>query len=189
MGMIVNSLGYFMPSIYLPLFARSIGLSQEIGTLLVALVNGAAVFSTISIGMLIDRFHVTDIILPISLCAALSVFIFWGFATTLPWLIAFSTLYGFFAGGFVSTIAGVIKVVKQQDETADVGTLLGLLSAGRGLGAVLSGPFSDVLLGGKGVLATSHMGYGSAYEGLIIFTGATAATGSIGFLGKRLGWM
>lgn len=188
-GLIVESLGYFIPSIYLPTFARSLGLSRSIGTLLVALVNAAAVFSTITMGMLIDRFHVTTVILLSTVGAVISVFLFWGLSTALPLLCIFSILYGFFAGGFVSTNAGVIKVVKQHDESADVGTLIGLLSAGRGIGAVLSGPLSEALVNEMPWQDRAILGYRSGYGRLIVFTGVTAAVGGISFLGKRLGWM
>ena len=188
-GLIIESLGYFIPSIYLPTFARSVGLSTSTGTLLVALINGAAVFSTIIMGMLIDRFHVTTVILLSTVGAAISIFLFWGLSTALPLLCIFSVLYGFFAGGFVSTNAGIIKLVKQRDESADVGMLIGLLSAGRGIGAVLSGPLSEALLNERPWQGKAGLGYGSGYGGLIVFTGVTAVLGSVSFLGKRLGWM
>jgi MFS family permease len=104
-------------------------------------------------------------------------------------LVVFSVLYGFFAGGFVSTNAGVIKVVKTLDENTDAGSLIGLLSAGRGIGAMVSGPLSGALLRAKPWHGMAGLGYDSAYGGLFVFTGITAAMGGVSFLGKRLGWM
>jgi cyanate permease len=188
-GLIMESLGYFIPSIYLPTFARSLGLSSSMGTLLVALVNAASVLSTILMGMLIDRFDVTTVILLSTVGTVLSVFLFWGFSDALPLLIVFSVLYGFFAGGFVSTNAGVIKAIKALDETTDVGILIACLSAGRGIGAVVSGPLSEALLNAKPWQGKASFGYGSGYGGLIVFTGSSAALGAASFLGKHLGWM
>jgi hypothetical protein len=54
--------------------------------------------------------------------------------------------YDFFAGGFVSTFAGILKAIKRRDESTDVRTLIGLLSARRGIGAVVSGLLSEALL-------------------------------------------
>jgi MFS family permease len=187
-GFVIESLGYFLPPIYLPTFARSLGLSPSIGTLLVALINASAVFSTITMGFLIDRLHVTTVIMLSTVGAAISVFLFWGLSTALPLLAVFSILYGFFAGGLVSCIAGVIKVVKLRDESADVGTLIGLLSAGRGVGAVVSGPLSELLLKG-GDWGGAGEAYGSGFGGLIVFTGVTATVGGISFIGRRLGWV
>ena len=42
----------------------------------------------------------------------------------------------------MSTVGGIVKVVKSRDESVDVGALLGLLSAARGIGAVASGPMT-----------------------------------------------
>jgi len=186
---IVKSLGYFLPSIYLPTFARSLGLSPAIGSLLIALLNGSAVFATIIMGMLCDRFHVTTVILLSTIGATISVFVFWGLSTALPLLCVFAVLYGFFAGGFVSTNAGVIKMVKRHDQSADVGMLLGVIRAGRGIGSVLSGPLSEELLRGRSWKGKAGLGYGSGYGSLIVFTGVTAAVGGLSFLGKRLGWI
>jgi MFS family permease len=188
-GLIIESLGYFLPSIYLPTFARSLGFSPAIGSLLVALLNNTAIFATITMGMLCDRFHVTTVILLSTVGATISVFLFWGLSTALPLLIAFSILYGFFAGGFVSTNAGVIKMVKRQDQSADVGIMIGFISAGRGIGAVVSGPLSEALLKGRSWEGKVGLGYGSGYGSLIVFTGVTAAVGGVSFLGKRLGWI
>jgi MFS family permease len=186
-GVVVESLGYFLPSIYLPTFAAHLGLSPATGSLLVALLNGAAVFATIIMGMLIDRFHVTTVILLSTIGATASVFLLWGLSTALPLLVVFSIMYGFFAGGFVSTNAGIIKLVKRCDHSADVGMMLGVTSAGRGVGSVLSGPLSEALL--KSEAWKGKTGYGSGYGELIVFTGITAAVGGMSFFGKRLGWI
>lgn len=114
-GIIIESLGYFIPSIYLLTFARSLSLSPSIGTLLIALVNAAGVFSTISMGMLIGRFHVATAIQLSTVGAAISDFLFWGFSSALPFLCVFGIFYGFFASGFVSIIAGILKVITQRD--------------------------------------------------------------------------
>lgn len=188
-GLTIESSGYFIPGIYLPSFARSLGLSTAIGTLLVSLVNASAVVSTIGMGMMIDRFHVTTVIMLSSVGAAVSVFLFWGLSGALPMLCLFSIFYGFFAGGFVSTMAGVVKLVKEGDENTDAGSVLGVLSVGRGIGAVVSGLSSEPLLSGSPWKGEAGLGYGSGYGGLIVFTGVTATLGSVGFMGKRLGWM
>lgn len=188
--LIIESLGYFLPSIYLPTFAQSLGLSPSIGSMLIALLNVSAVFATIIMGILCDRFHVTTVILLSTIGATFSVFVFWGLSTTLPLLCIFTILYGFFAGGFVSTNAGVIKLVKRQNQSTDIGILLGVIRAGRGIGSLLSGPLSEILLReSSGNANTRGAGYGSKYGSLVVFTGVTAALGGMSFLGRRLGWI
>jgi MFS family permease len=157
--------------------------------MLVALTNASAVVASITFGMLTDRFHVTTVILLSTFGATISVFLFWGLATAMPLLCVFSVVYGFFAGGFSSTNAGVIKFVKGRDGSADVGIVIGVVSAARGIGSIASGPLSEALLRGKPWMGEAGFGYGSGYGGLIVFTGVTAAFGGMSIFGKRLGWM
>ena len=89
----------------------------------------------------------------------------------------------------MSTNAGIIPWVKQQDQSADVGMMIGITSAGRGIGSIVSGPLSEALLRGRIWEGKAGLGYGSGYGSLIVFTGVTAAVGGISFLGKRLGWV
>ncbi|KAK0116216.1 hypothetical protein ONS95_013243 [Cadophora gregata] len=188
-GLVIESVGCFIPSLYLPTFASSLGHSRAVGTMLVALLNASGVGATVIMGMLCDRFHVTTIILLCSVGATISVFLFWGLSTALPLLIVFAIVYGFFAGGFVSTNAGVMKLVKGEDPTVDMGLLIGIISAARGVGAVAAGPLSEALLKGESWKGRVGLGYGSGYGELIVFTGVTAWFGGVGFLGRRLGWM
>jgi len=188
-GLACESLGYFIPTIYLPSFATSLGLSPSMGTMLVASVNASAVFASVVMGMLCDRFHVTTVILFSTVGATLAVLLFWGMSTALPLLCIFSILYGFFAGRFVSSNAGIIKLIKGRDQSVDVGIMLRVMSAARGLGSIVSGPLSEALMRGSHWKKEAGFGYGSGYGSLIVFTGVTTAFGGVSFLGKRLGWI
>jgi len=62
-----------------------------------------------------------------------------------------------------------------------------MIYAGRGIGAVVSGPLSAVLLSERPWQGKIALGYGTGYGGLIVFTGVTAAVGGVSFLGHKLG--
>lgn len=188
-GNIIEALGYFIPQVYLPTYSASLNLPTSRGTLLLSLVNTASVVSTIIVGLLIDRFHVTTVILLSTIGATASILLVWGLSSSLPLLVVFALLYGFFAGGFSSTYSGIIIEVKKKHEGADVGILMGLLSAGRGVGALVSGPLSEALLRLGPLVGKGSAAYGSGYGVLIVFTGVTTAVGGVSFLGKRMGWM
>ena len=65
---------------------------------------------------------------------------------------------------------------------AEAGVVLGMMAAGRGLGAVMSGPVSETLLGyGSWNLRGA---YGTEYGILILFTGITAVLGGFGALSR-----
>lgn len=79
----------------------------------------------------------------------MSVFLFWGLTSSLPLLYIFCVTYGFFAGSFSSTWTGIIREVKLHSRNADVGMTFAFLAFGRGLGNVISGPLSEVLVKGS----------------------------------------
>ncbi|CAI7597155.1 unnamed protein product [Penicillium bialowiezense] len=192
-GNIIQSFGYFLPTTYLPSYSTdTVGLSQTTGTMLVSLFNATSVVGGIALGVLCDRFSVTNIMLLSSVGSALSVFLFWGMAsssgsdssqTAVGLLAVFSITYGFFAGGFSSTWSGVITQIKSESSPSlETGLVFGLLAGGRGIGNVISGPLSTILLH-SGSLGSSNglggsTGYETQYGTLILFTGITAFFGA-----------
>ncbi|KKZ63630.1 hypothetical protein EMCG_02071 [[Emmonsia] crescens] len=189
LGNILESLGFFMPTVYLPSYARSIGAKNAAVTATVSLLNGAMVFGCIFVGILIDRFHVTTAILVCTIGATISTFVFWGLAVTLPLLCIFSIIYGFFAGGFSSTYTGIVKEIRKGNPGVDSGMVFGMLAAGRGVGSVICGPLSETLMRKQAWVGRAALGYGTVYGPLIVFTGVTAVLGGVSFGARRLGWM
>ena len=96
----IEGLGYFIPSLYLPSYVDSLGLDPLLGTLTVALVNGASVAGTIIVGYLVDRINVSTVMALITLPTVFAVFVLWGLGVSIPALIVFSIIYGVTAGGF-----------------------------------------------------------------------------------------
>jgi MFS family permease len=192
-GNIIQSFGYFLPSTYLPSYSTTtVGLSRTMGTMLVSLFNATSIVGGICMGMLCDRFAVSNILLFSSIGSALSVFLLWGMAsspesespqTAIALLTLFSIFYGFFAGGFSSTWSGVIKQIKRDSSTSlETGLVFGLLAGGRGIGNVISGPLSTALIK-QGSLSGSQTinagtGFSTQYGTLILFTGITAVFGA-----------
>lgn len=70
---------------------------------------------------------------------------------------------------------------------AKMGTLMGLFAAGRGVGAVLSGPISEVLLDKTRAWGNDNelFGYGTKYRVLIVFTGVSALCGLVVFSARK----
>ena len=186
-GNILESMGFFIPNIWLPTYARTIGLSSLAGTITVMLFNATSVFGQILLGSLIDSMHVTDVTLISTIGATFSIFVFWGLAKSLPLLCVFSLAYGLFAGGFTSTWTGIIREVQKVERGAEAGLVFGLLSAGRGIGSILSGPMSVALLKDKPWFGEAGFGYGTGYGGLIVVTGLSATLGGVGWIGRRVG--
>lgn len=187
-GNTLHGLGYFIPGIYLPSYATSIGMGTTSTTATVALLNTTTVLGCISVGMLIDRFHVTTVLCILAVGSTIATLVLWGLSTQMPTLLIFSAVYGFFAGPYTSTYTGVVTEVRKQDSGAELGLVMGLLAAGRGIGNIASGPLSEALLRAQNVQGRTKSGYNGAYENLVLFTGVCVACGGFGFAARRLGW-
>ncbi|EED16199.1 hypothetical protein TSTA_013050 [Talaromyces stipitatus ATCC 10500] len=90
-------------------------------------------------GILCDKFDITDVILLSSLISAVSVLLFWGLCPIhgAVLLALFSITYGFFAGGFSSTWSGVLNEVKRANPGLETGLVLNLFAGDVVLGMLL----------------------------------------------------
>ncbi|KAF2623981.1 putative MFS monocarboxylate transporter [Macroventuria anomochaeta] len=186
LGNILEGFGYFVPSIYLPTYAKSLGASNSVSALTLILINIAAVFGCVVMGWIVDRWHITTCIFVSTVGSTLSVFLLWGFSTHLSLLLVFCVMYGLFAGSYTTTYPGIMKVVSKNQQTADPTMVFAVLVAGRGIGNVACGPVSEALIragevGQKGL-------YNSEYGPLVLFTGISAALGGLSCFGRKLGW-
>ncbi|KAF2714195.1 MFS general substrate transporter [Pleomassaria siparia CBS 279.74] len=184
---IIQSLGYFLPGIYLPTFARSLGASTIMSIVTVVLLNAAAFVGSLCMGAAVDRYHVTTCLFVASLGSTISVFLMWGPSTSLPLLYVFCVMYGAFAGCNSSTWSAIIRDTKEKKRGADSGMAFAFLSAGKGVGSIAAGPLSEMLLN----VGTwkAGMAYGGDYGAVIVFTGITALLGGWGIGARRLGWL
>ncbi|KAJ5099999.1 hypothetical protein N7532_007000 [Penicillium argentinense] len=188
-GNILQSLGYFIPSIYLATYARSV--VGEIGfgtTAPIVSMNAGMTLGFIVIGLLIDRCHVVNVLFTSAIGAALSVFMVWGISISLPPLCVFAMLYGTFAGSGPAAWPGIVQLLRNRDQAIPAGFVLSLLAAGRGVGSIACGPISEALMkGGWTLTGRSKLGYGTEFGILIVFTGMTATFGALGFGARKLG--
>ncbi|KAL8832635.1 MAG: hypothetical protein Q9191_000151 [Dirinaria sp. TL-2023a] len=187
-GNVLEGFGYFMPSIYLPSYGSSLGFPPLPCTLAVSILNCASVIGTILIGSLTDFLHITTVILISALGSALSAFVLWGLATSKPVLYLFALVYGVFAGGYAATWAGCLGEVQRDSRDAEAGVVLGMMAATRGIGAVVSGPLSEVLFKFRLGDASLAGAYGTEYGVVILFTGITAVLGGLGAIERVRIW-
>lgn len=155
-------------------YAGSLGLSPLTATSSISLINFAAIFGNIATGALIDRLHVTTVIFISSIATTVIVFLGWGIAVSMHTLFLFSILYGLFAGGFTATWTGCVVEVRKARSGGEMGFLVGVFAAGRGLGAVISGPASEKFLEYETWGNSVGGAFGTEYGALIAFTGLTA---------------
>ena len=177
-GIIIQSVGYLMPSTYLASYASAIGLPSITGPIFLALFSCSSIPGGIVHGLLSDKLTATKVILLSSLGSAIPVFLLWGLDRHISTMVVFVLLYGFFAGGFSSTWSSMIKEVTRTSPDTNTAVLFGMLMGGRGVGYVVGGPLSGALLGSKGIADSDTLGYATQYGGLILFTGVTGLFGA-----------
>lgn len=182
-------MGFFLPTIYLPTYARSLGASEFMASLTVTLINLTTVFSSVIVGIFTDRFHITTCILISTVGTMLSVFFIWGFAVTIPILYLFCIVYGLLAGGFSSTWAGVAHEIQLANPKADATVIFPFMELGRGIGNMASGPLSEALLGANNWKGHAWGVYGTEYGPLVVCTGATAIIGGVSVMARWLKWV
>ncbi|KAL8634184.1 hypothetical protein Q9189_000103 [Teloschistes chrysophthalmus] len=139
----------------------------------------------ILLGALSDKYDVINVMVLASVGSVISIFLIWGFSTSIAPLYVFSIIYGVFGGGFSSCWATMVKRVQKKDSRAEMGLVFGAFAAARGIGCIASGPLTSALLkGGKDWNAGAA--YGTGYGLLIVFTGVTALLGGFPGIGKGL---
>ncbi|ETS02209.1 MFS general substrate transporter [Trichoderma reesei RUT C-30] len=209
LGNVLEGLGFFLPGIFLPTYARDVlGASSFASAATLLVLNAGSVVGPITMGTLVDRLHVTTCILISTVGAVCGVLLLWGLGSNIGILYVFSLVYGIFAGSFTTSWPGIMRHVLKaataadmgassaEDRSGSVGTskydplmVIGFLSIGRGVGNIASGPLSEALVRGMPWQDQAIGGYGSGYGVLIVFTGATALLGCVSYVGRRFGWM
>lgn len=163
---LAQGLGFFFPSLFLPSYAASIGLSARDGAMLLAVMSAAQVVGQWTFGTLSDKMGLNLLVLLSTLATALACFTSWGLAHDLAPLVVFALLFGFFAYGFSSMRSRMGMAVSEEPTVALAS--FGILTFCQGSGNVLAGPISAGLLSG----AVQRDSYGvMRYKALVLFTG------------------
>ncbi|TWU78522.1 hypothetical protein ED733_001003 [Metarhizium rileyi] len=172
---VAQGLGYFFPSLYLPSYVTSLGLDTKYGALLLAVMSVAQVLGQFTFGVLSDRNVSLGLLTAVStVTSGVAALTLWGFATSLPLLVVFALVYGFFAAGYTAMWARMSTAVTSDAITMPL--VFGLFNFGKGIGNVLAGPISSNLL----FRETSVGSYGAdKYMPLIVFTGCSMIFGSV----------
>ncbi|KAM0285011.1 hypothetical protein ACHAQH_001700 [Verticillium albo-atrum] len=117
---LVQGLGYYIPGLYLPTYASSLGLSGTMGALLLSAHNLATTFGQVAMGYLSDRVN-----------------------NALGLVFVFNILYGWFAGSFVILWPKFGTILSE-----DPGPVYSMMAFGKGIGNILTGPISAPLMAG-----------------------------------------
>jgi MFS family permease len=189
---LVQAAGYYLPGIYLPSYTREVfGISTWLSTLSLMLLNLSAMVGLMIMGHLTDRFDSRTCIFISAAGATIAVFLFWGLAVHIALVYIFCILFGLFSGSFPAVWPAVMRETAKRGEARGFGhvdTLMiySLLSVGRGVGNIISGPLSEALIAGRPWEGAAIGGYGSGFGALIVFSGVTSLLSGINTLWYHL---
>ncbi|KAE8367990.1 major facilitator superfamily domain-containing protein [Aspergillus caelatus] len=188
-GNIIQSLGFFLPQIFLPSYAGLLGAKGLEASSTITVFNISNMFGCILIGWLADRYHVTKCILISTVGAIFSTFLLWGMSVHLAPLYLFSIVYGCTGGSFSSSWAATSSEVGKSHPSADVSMVFAFMETGRGIGNVISGPLSEALLKTRLWEGQAWGAYGTEYGILVVLTGVTGLLGGVSVVARALRWI
>lgn len=165
---LLQGFGYFYPSLYLPSYASSLKLGDKSGAIILAVMSISQVGGQFVFGLLSDRKVPLDVLACLStMVAATACLTMWRLAESLPILIVFGIVYGFFGAGFTAIWARMSTAV--TDDVTAGPIVFSLLNFGKGVGNVLAGPIGGLLVTpGSQQSGTSSS---ASYRWIIVFTG------------------
>ncbi|TDL28262.1 MFS general substrate transporter [Rickenella mellea] len=166
-GAFLYFLGFFIPYFYIEVYAIHRGMSEELSAYLPAIVNGFGFIARLVTGVLADKFGVLNLSIPSSFLSGALVLMLWLPARGGTSIVAFSALYGFFSGPFLSLLPAYIASRSPADK---FGARLGSIYVGVAF-ATFTGP---VIAGALVPMVTQ-----SNFNKLIVFTGVMLISGGL----------
>ncbi|KAL8922799.1 MAG: hypothetical protein Q9208_004924 [Pyrenodesmia sp. 3 TL-2023] len=194
---LLQGLGFYFPTIYLPSYATSLGLSSTMGALLLVIYSLAQVVGQMAFGHVSDmrikrlwqdqRVPV-EILVFLSPCVSgVAILVLWGPAHSLGMLIAFAIVYGISAGGFAVLWARMASTLSPSPALAL--TTFSYFACMKGIGNIVTGPISSALISLSPDV--DHDVYANGrFKGIVAYSGAcmlaSAAVMVVWWVSKRV---
>lgn len=116
--------GLFIPFFYAVEYAKYLSIPDHTAFYVLAVMNGGAVLGRIAPAYLSDSVGRFNLLIPSAFLAGLSCIVIWLFAKSLASVMAFSAIYGFFSGAFVSLVTPCVAQISHIEQ---IGTRIGML--------------------------------------------------------------
>ncbi|KAI1299791.1 hypothetical protein EDD11_006424 [Mortierella claussenii] len=159
--------GYFNPYYFFPTYVQKHAGSVSTASLLVGILNGSSAVGRVVMGLASDHIGDVNTLLISSLCASLSILVVWMLAgSSIPTLVVFCVLYGFFSGSFIAIVPTVAAHLCGISRLASV---TGIVYGGIAVGTLIGSPVGGALLDLSG---------GVDYKPLQLWAGLVMAIGA-----------
>lgn len=143
-GAFVALIGLYFPYFYIPVYCeRIVGTSADFAFYLLAVVNAASFFRRIVPNLLADKIRSLNVLIPCTfITAALSMA--WVDIKSVGGIIAFTILYGFFSGAFLSLLPTVVASLSLDPRS--YGTHIGMSFGIGSFGILIGNPIAGKIL-------------------------------------------
>ncbi len=136
------SIALFVPIVYLPAFAHDYGASAVAAAALVGLLGGASVLGRLCLGAIADRMSTLRLLQGCGLMVAIS-YLIWLCVSSYTLMLGFTIILGISYGGFVALSPAMLA---EKFGIARLGTVIGVIYTGGGVGALLGPPIAGMII-------------------------------------------
>ncbi|KAF8306442.1 MFS general substrate transporter [Clavulina sp. PMI_390] len=183
---ILQGLGMFCVSLYIPSYATTLGFSRMDGTIALSVYNLASVVGQIMFGVWCERRPFTGVVFFSGLVTSILAYALWGFAHDLTTVFIFTVGFASIAGGFSSTWMQAATSIAANRPASDVMMGFGAVKA---IPAIVGPLIAAALHPKKAAGATLTAGPGGwggyGFTGITVFVGsAMAATALMGVVSE-----
>ncbi|KAH9812330.1 hypothetical protein DFH28DRAFT_899460 [Melampsora americana] len=166
----LQSLAFFVPIVYIPSFAKSIG---HAGGIYLGIFSGTSIFGQMIVGTLSDYWDVSWLIGITSITSAASILGLWRFCNGILMLASFTTIYGLAAGGYSCLWQRFVNLIDPED--SNPANLIVIFVTCRGIANIATGPIAGTLL--SSASSETH-----GYHILMYYSGALMLLSSFGMV-------
>jgi len=164
-------MGLYIPFFYIQSYANAVGVDEQLSFYLVVIMNAASTFGRILPNLIAKKIGPINIAFLFTAACVLLGYC-WRAISSASGLLAFSVLYGFFSGTYVSIVSPAIASLLSNPDLK--GTHLGMSLGFAAFGLLIGNPVAGVLLGDVG------------WVGVKAWCGTTNAAAVIFMLAARL---
>lgn len=158
-------MGVFMPFFYLPSFAIEKGMSTQLASYIVSILNGASFFGRVIPGVLGDKLGRLNAFAAAAFASGILILCMQAINSNAG-IIVFSALYGFCSGAIVSGMTTCLAQIPQDPR--NIGTYMGMGMAVASIAALISPPIDGAIIKQYG-----------GYDQVAIFSGAVVLAGAV----------
>ncbi len=171
-GFLFLTYGVFVPLNYLPVQAASTGLDPNLVQYLLPILNGASLFGRLFAGFMGDKVGRFNILIGCCYMSGIWILALWISDSSQLALIAFSALFGFSSGAYISLVT---PIVAQISPLPEIGFRTGIVFFVASIGGLTTNPLSGALIDSS-----------AGYTGMKIFAGIFCLVGTTFILVERL---